>query len=114
MPPAQDDKDRPDRKTTAERLDTVERDVEAMENADKTFSVIQLQQFRLLISEALGNVGLRIDDPTQVDEARRDFTFVRNLRKGVNGTASKIGWFVIAAILSGFVWVMQAGLNFWK
>jgi hypothetical protein len=103
------------------RLDILERDVRShartitgFVDADKTFSPAQLAQLRSLMGESLGNVGLRIDDPNQVDEARRDFQFVRNLRNTVNGTASKIGWFIIAAILAGFVWLMQAGLTFWK
>ena len=74
----------------------------------------QLEQLRVLFREELADAGLRIDGPEHVDDARRDFMFLRSLRQALNGTASKIGWFFIAAILAAIVWLVNAGLNSWK
>ncbi len=79
-----------------------------------SFSAQQLDQLRTVIREELGDAGLRIDGPDHIDEARRDFMFMRKIRKGAEGYASKIGWFFIAAILGGVVWLVTAGLTFWK
>jgi len=78
------------------------------------FTNEQLNQLRAVFREELADAGLRIDGADHVDEARRDFMFLRSLRKGVNGTASKIGWTVIAAILGALIWIVTNGLNFWK
>jgi hypothetical protein len=82
--------------------------------AASTFSTEQLAQLRALYREELADAGLRIDGPDHVDEAREDFRFVRKLRKGVNGTASKVGWVVIAALVSAAIWLFTSGLNFWR
>jgi hypothetical protein len=71
----------------------------------EAFSPEQMEQLRCAFREELADAGLRIDGPEHVDDARRDFMFLRSLRKGVNGLASKIGWSVIVAVLgprSGF------------
>ena len=82
------------------------------------FSPEQLQQLeatvRKAVREEMADAGLRLDDGNHVDEARRDFMFLRALRKGLNGTAAKIGWAVILAILGGVFYVFNAGLAFWK
>jgi hypothetical protein len=78
------------------------------------FSPEQLNQLRAVFREELADAGLRIDNADHQDEARRDFMFLRSLRKGVNGTAAKIGWTVIAAILGVVFWLVNSGLNFWK
>lgn len=84
---------------------------------DQAFTDVQMAQLRLAIKEgveeAFADAGLRIDEGDNQDAARRDFMFLRTLRTGVNGTAAKIGWLVIAAIFAGFVWLMQAGFAFW-
>lgn len=66
------------------------------------------------VRRGFADAGLRTDEADQIDEARKDFAFVRALRKGVNGTAAKIGWTVIAAILGAIFWLVNSGLNFWK
>jgi hypothetical protein len=85
---------------------------------DETFSAAQLAQIALVVKEAvreeMGDAGLRLDGADHVDEARRDYMFLRALRKGVNGTAAKIGWFFIAAVLGAIVWLVNGGLNLWK
>lgn len=82
------------------------------------FSAAQMAQLseimRRSIREELADSGLRLDGPDHVDENRKDFQFVRALRVGVNGTAAKIGWLIIAAILGGIVWLVTHGLDWWK
>jgi hypothetical protein len=78
------------------------------------FSHEQLEQLRAVFREELADAGLRIDGADHVDEARRDFMFLRTLRKGVNGIAGKIGWAVIMALLGVVFWLVQSGLTFWK
>lgn len=86
--------------------------------SDEFFSAAQLSQLSLVIKEAIreemADAGLRLDGADHVDEARRDYMFLRTLRRGVNGTAAKIGWFFIAAVLGAVVWLVNGGLNLWK
>jgi hypothetical protein len=123
MPQVDDqEEDRPrDRRSTAERLDLLERDTRsiarqhtAFVEAGKSFTREQMEQLRVAFREELSDAGLRIDGPDHIDDARRDFMFLRSLRVGVNGTASKIGWVVIAAILGGAVWLFTLGLKTWN
>jgi hypothetical protein len=81
---------------------------------DDAFSAAQLKQMRQVLREELGGAGLRVDGADHIDEARRDFMFLRSLRKGVNGTAAKIGWAVIAAVVGALIWLVNGGLNFWR
>jgi len=82
------------------------------------FTKAQLEQLtgavRNAVREELADAGLRIDGPDHQDAAKEDFRFLRKLRTGIDGLASKIGWAVIAAMLGGVVWVVQLGLNAWK
>lgn len=86
--------------------------------SDEFLSPSQLAQIALVVKEAvreeMADAGLRLDGADHVDEARRDLMFLRSLRKGVNGTAAKIGWFFIAAFLAAIVWLVNGGLTFWK
>lgn len=54
---------------------------------------------------------LRLDGAKHQDEAREDFRFLRRLRRGIDGTSSKVGWVVIAAMLGGVIYVVNLGLN---
>lgn len=81
---------------------------------DEGFTKEQLEQLRSVFREELADAGLRLDSAAHQDEAREDFRFVRRLRKGVDGTAAKIGWAIILAMLGGVVWLLTAGLNAWK
>lgn len=85
---------------------------------EEPFNVVQLQQLRLAIKEAVheefADTGIRLDSPEQQDEARADFLFIRKMRRGVNGMVSKIGWAIIVAVVSGFIFIITQGLNFWK
>lgn len=86
--------------------------------SDETFSPAQIQQLTLAIKEVIreemADAGLRLDGADHVDEARRDYMFLRSLRRGVNGTAAKIGWFVIAAALGALTFLINGGLTMWK
>lgn len=82
--------------------------------SEDAFSPAQLEQLRQVFREELADAGLRLDGADHVDEARRDFMFLRSLRRGVNGTAAKIGWFFIAAVLGAIVWLVNGGLSMWK
>lgn len=73
-----------------------------------------MAQLRTAFREELADAGLRIDGPEHVDLAREDFRFLRRLRTGAQGTASKIGWVVIAAILAGAIWLFTNGINAWR
>ena len=86
----------------------------ALVEASDTFSAKQLAQLRMVLREEFGDVGLRIDGPDHIDEARRDFVFLRSFRRGASGLASKIGWAVILAILGAVMWLVNSGLTFWK
>jgi hypothetical protein len=80
----------------------------------EAFSNEQLEQLRAVFREELADAGLRIDGPEHVDDARRDFMFLRALRKAVNGSASKIGWAIIMAVLGAVFWLVNSGLSSWK
>ena len=86
--------------------------------SDEAFSPAQVAQIALVVNEAvreaMADAGLRLDGADHVDEARRDLMFLRSLRRGVNGTAAKIGWFFIAAVLGAVVWLVNGGLSLWK
>lgn len=116
-----DDPRRRAQRSTADRLQLLEEDgqnhariIGDMLKAGSSFSPQQLEQLRALMAEAFGNAGLRIDEDEHVDEARRDFMFLRSLRKGLNGTASKIGWAVILAGVGAAMWLFTTGINAWR
>lgn len=123
MPPIDDQEDeRPrDKRTTAERLELVERDTRvlarqhtAFVEAGKSFTREQMEQLRVAFREELSDAGLRIDGPDHIDDAREDFRFLRKLRTGADGYASKIGWLFIAAVVSGVIWLFTLGLKTWN
>ena len=64
--------------------------------------------------EELKEAGLWLETPGQQENAREDFRFLRTFRKAFNGTASKIGTALLLALVSGFVFLVMTGLNFWK
>ncbi len=107
--------------STERRLDLLERDVRsharsltALVKNGTSFSNEQVEQLRTVLREEFGDVGIRMDGPDHVDDAREDFRFLRRMRKGVNGAASKIGWLVILAIVGIVALNFKDGINFWK
>jgi len=63
------------------------------------------------VRDALHDVGLRADDPKAVEEAREDFRFVRRLRQGVDGVASKVGMAIVLSIVGGLITLLTFGLK---
>lgn len=63
------------------------------------------------VREELHDVGLRMDEPQHVDEAREDFRFMRRLRKAVDSTASKIGTAIILALVGGLITLITLGFR---
>lgn len=107
--------------TQAKRIDLLERDraqqsrtLTALVESSKKFTPEQIAQLRTVLVEVLGDAGLRLDASEHEDEARRDFMFLRSLRLGVNGTAAKVGWLVIAAVCGGIIWLVNSGLTVWR
>lgn len=78
------------------------------------FSQEQLTQLRSVFREELADAGLRIDGPEHVDDAREDFRFLRRARRFMDSTASKVGWVIILAIVSGVIWLLNLGVNTWR
>jgi hypothetical protein len=109
------------RMTNTQRIELLEHDREAQSRvltalveSGKAFTPEQIAQLRAVMVDVLGDAGLRLDQAEHEDEARRDFMFLRSLRKGVNGTAAKIGWLVIAAVCGAVIWLVNSGLNVWR
>ena len=90
--------------------------------SEDVFSPAQVAQLEDIVDKAarkavrdeMADSGLRLDGPDHVEENRKDFQFTRSLRKTVSALAEKVGWFVIAAILGGIVFLVQAGFNIVK
>lgn len=82
------------------------------------FTKAQLAQLtdaiRAAVREELAEAGLRLDDSDHQDAAKEDFRFLRRLRIGLDGVAAKIGWAIIAAIISGMLWLVNSGLDVWR
>lgn len=82
------------------------------------FTKAQLAQLtdaiRTAVREELAEAGLRLDGPDHQDDARRDFMFIRSMRKAVNGAAAKVGWSIIAALIAAVFWLVNSGLDVWR
>ena len=108
--------------TNTKRIELLELDrenqsrvlTELIDKVGQGFSTEQLSQIRSAMRQELADAGLRLEGADQQDEARRDFMFLRSLRTGVNGTAAKIGWLVIAAMCGAVIWLVSTGLSVWK
>ena len=108
--------------TLERRVELLERDraqqsraiTELVQKIQKGFSSEQVGQIRSAFREELADAGLRLNDASQQDEARRDFMFLRSFRTGINGFASKIGWVVILAIVGAALTLFQMGVNAWR
>jgi hypothetical protein len=58
-------------------------------------------------------IGLRADDPNQVDEARRDFMFMRRIRTFTESLAQKIALTVAVAIVGSAITLLTLGFRAW-
>lgn len=78
-------------------------------------TVEQLKQFedivRKAIRDELGSAGLRVDEANHVDEARKDFMFLRKIRGTWESAVNKVG----NAVLFGLVAIVATigGTGFW-
>lgn len=79
------------------------------------FTQTQLAQIAEVVKRAMHaeffNVGLLANDEDEVVETRKDFAFMRWLRQAGNRTAQKVGWAVIAALLSGLIYILKLGFD---
>lgn len=82
------------------------------------FSPEQLLQLEAIVEKGVrkgfADAGLRIDDGADEDEARKDFAFIRAVRRTLGGWATSLGWFIILSVLTTIVWLVTQGLNFWR
>lgn len=85
---------------------------------NEPFSQEQLAQLEAIVEKGVrkvfSNSGLRIDDVAAEYEARRDFAFIRGMRKTLGGWATSIGWFVILTMLGSVMWLVNTGLHLWR
>lgn len=62
---------------------------------------------RIAVRAEFSAAGMRIDEPSDQDESREDFRFLRRLRRRADSISSKIGMAVILAVVAaglGFLW----------
>lgn len=82
------------------------------------FSTEQLAQLEAIVEKGVrkgfADAGLRIDDGASEDEARKDFAFIRAVRRTLGGWATSVGWFVILSVLGALWWLITQGLTLWK
>lgn len=79
------------------------------------FSAEQMEQLGTVVANSvkleLANCGLRVDSGTHVDEVRRDMAFLRWFRLAGNRIAQRLGWFILAALASGAIYIAKLGLD---
>lgn len=82
------------------------------------FTAAQIAQLESVVDKTVRRVfadaGLRVDEGDHEDEARRDFAFLRTMRRTLGGWATSVGWVVILSVISAVIWLIQSGLTFWK
>jgi hypothetical protein len=82
------------------------------------FSSEELAQLERIVERGVrkgfADAGLRIDDGASEDEARKDFAFIRAVRRTLGGWATSLGWLIILTVISALVWLVTQGLTFWK
>jgi len=73
------------------------------------------EELKALLREAIREeffaIGLRADEETHVEEARRDFFFLRRLRLSAEGVASKVGMAILLSLVTGILTVLWFGLK---
>ena len=82
------------------------------------FSPEQILQLEAIVEKGVrqgfADAGLRIDDGASVDDARKDFAFIRLMRRTLGGWATNIGWFIILSVLSAIGWLIWQGFQLVK
>lgn len=70
--------------------------------AGKMLTAMEIEHIvRKALRDELANAGLLLDEENHVFDAREDFRFLRRLRQAIDGTASKIGYAFLLAIVGG-------------
>ena len=81
------------------------------------FSPQQIKQLETVVhkavNEAFGEVGLRIDNASQQDEAREDLRFLRRMRRTWDGAARRVGNAVLGALVTLLIGIVGAGFWAW-
>lgn len=75
------------------------------------FTEQQMAQLHNVVREELADMGLRLDDPDHVDNAREDFRFLRRLRTSWDNASKKAGNFVLFGLFGIVASII--GLGFW-
>ena len=68
---------------------------------------------RSAVSDAFRDVGIITHDDDAVDDRRRDFQFLHDLRRTSESTKAKVGSALLLAAASGFVWLLLSGFRLW-
>jgi hypothetical protein len=68
---------------------------------------------RHAIREELHAVGLRADGADQVDEARKDFLFMRRMRTFTESLSNKIALTLVVALVGGLATIVGLGVQAW-
>lgn len=77
-----------------------------------TISREELRQIvRDAVREAFDDVGLQVEDKDDIKEARRDFDFIRSLRRNVTGIANKVGMAIVLSLVGGFITIVTFGFK---
>jgi hypothetical protein len=68
---------------------------------------------REAVREEFHALGLRADDHDHIDEARKDFSFLRGIRKSFENVSSKIGNAILLAISGVVILIFSIGFKAW-
>lgn len=69
------------------------------------------QIVREAVREAFDDVGLQVEDKDDIREARKDFDFIRSLRRNLTGIANKVGMAILLALVGGACTIVGLGLK---
>lgn len=64
------------------------------------------------VTEAMHDIGIRTDEPDHIEQARKDFIFLRSVRETFSSAAGKIGSTILLAVVGGFLWAVWWGIQF--
>jgi hypothetical protein len=74
-------------------------------------------ELRRIIGEAVAaqffDVGIIADDKNAVNERRRDFEFLHDLRNSTESAKSKVGWVILLAATGGLITMIVNGFHLW-
>lgn len=80
------------------------------------FTPTQREQLKAIVKEgveeAFEDLGLRMDGPEQITEAREDFRFLRRMRKLWDSAVTRVGTIVLTAVVGLALSIV--GMGFWQ